>query len=239
MDGRGHRRGRRRGAPAGEGRGQHRVCRALRAELRQGAPRRRRVRAAVESRARAGCERWRTARAQARRGHQRRRRDADGDRGSRPYRDLAAQGWRADAGRSMSDVLEFKSSEPLTVGVELELQLVDRRDGDLTRGASDLLALVEKRHPRLDIKLEITESMIEAATGVQRSYSGVLADLRELRDAVCSGAALLNVGVCGGGAHPFQVWTERHIAEGPRMRYISELYGYLAKQFTVFGQHVH
>jgi len=139
----------------------------------------------------------------------------------------------------MSDVLEFKSSEPLTVGVELELQLVDRRDGDLTRGASDLLALVEKRHPRLDIKLEITESMIEVATGVQRSYSGVLADLRELRDAVCSGAALLNVGVCGGGAHPFQVWTERHIAEGPRMRYISELYGYLAKQFTVFGQHVH
>jgi len=139
----------------------------------------------------------------------------------------------------MSEALEFKPSEPLTLGVELELQLVDRRDGDLTRAASDLLPLVQKRHPRLDVKLEITESMIEVATGVHQTYPSVLADLRALRDAVCAAAELLNVGVCGGGAHPFQVWTERHIAEGPRMRYISELYGYLAKQFTVFGQHVH
>lgn len=139
----------------------------------------------------------------------------------------------------MSDPLEFNASEALTLGVELELQLVDRRDGDLTRAATDLLPLLQKQHPHLDIKLEITESMIEVATAVQQAHQELLADLRSLRSAVCAAAELLNVGVCGGGAHPFQVWTERHIAEGPRMRYISELYGYLAKQFTVFGQHVH
>jgi glutamate---cysteine ligase / carboxylate-amine ligase len=139
----------------------------------------------------------------------------------------------------MSDVLDFQVSEPFTLGVELELELVDRRDGDLTRAATDLLRIAQKRHPKLDIKLEITESMIEVATAVQRDYAGVLADLRALRDAVCDAAGLLNVGVCGGGAHPFQSWTERHIADGPRMKFISDLYGYLAKQFTVFGQHVH
>src|SRR5258708_37079979 len=139
----------------------------------------------------------------------------------------------------MSDTLEFKSSEPLTLGVELELQLVDRRDGALTHAASDLLRVARKQHPGLDIKLEITESMIEVATAVQRDHAGVLTDLRALRDAVCGAADLLNVGVCGGGAHPFQIWTERQIAEGPRMKYISELYGYLRKPFTVFGQHVH
>jgi glutamate---cysteine ligase / carboxylate-amine ligase len=139
----------------------------------------------------------------------------------------------------MSDALDFQVSEPFTLGVELELELVDRRDGDLTRAATDLLRIAQKRHPKLDIKLEITESMIEIATAVQRDYPGVLGDLRALRDAVCDAAELLNVGVCGGGAHPFQSWTERHIADGPRMHYISDLYGYLAKQFTVFGQHVH
>ena len=139
----------------------------------------------------------------------------------------------------MNDVLDFHASEPYTLGVELELELVDRRDGDLTRAATDLLRIAQKRHPDLDIKLEITESMIEVATGVQRDHKGVLADLRALRDAVCEAAGLLNVGVCGGGAHPFQTWTERHISDAPRMRYISDLYGYLAKQFTVFGQHVH
>jgi carboxylate-amine ligase len=139
----------------------------------------------------------------------------------------------------MSDVLDFQVSEPFTLGVELELELVDRRDGDLTRAAGDLLRIAQKRHPTLDIKLEITESMIEVATAVQRDYKGVLDELRALRDAVCDAAELLNVGVCGGGAHPFQSWTERQIAEGPRMKFISDLYGYLAKQFTVFGQHVH
>ena len=129
----------------------------------------------------------------------------------------------------MTDVLEFKASEPLTLGVELELQLVDRRDGDLTHAGSDLVPLVRKRHPGLDVKQEITESMVEIATAIQRTHSGVLADLRALRDAVCAAAQLLNVGICGGGAHPFQIWTERHISAGPRMRYISELYGYLAK----------
>jgi carboxylate-amine ligase len=100
----------------------------------------------------------------------------------------------------MNDSLAFQPSEPYTLGVELELELVDRRDGDLTRAATDLLRIAQKRHPKLDIKLEITESMIEVATAVQRDYKGVLADLRALRDAVCEAADLLNVGVCGGGA---------------------------------------
>jgi carboxylate-amine ligase len=47
------------------------------------------------------------------------------------------------------------------------------------------------------------------------------------------------VGVCGGGTHPFQQWSQRKIFAKPRFREVSALYGYLAKQFTVFGQHVH
>ena len=43
----------------------------------------------------------------------------------------------------------------------------------------------------------------------------------------------------GGGTHPFQDWSERRIFDKPRFQEISALYGYLSKQFTVFGQHVH
>ena len=52
--------------------------------------------------------------------------------------------------------LEFAKSEWLTMGVELELQLIDRRTGDLTRGASDLIALVTRRPFPGDVKPEIT-----------------------------------------------------------------------------------
>jgi carboxylate-amine ligase len=135
--------------------------------------------------------------------------------------------------------LTFAQSAPLTFGVELELQLVNTRDCDLTRGASDLLALVERKPHPGEIKPEITESMIELSTSVHTRHGELLAELREIRDAVLAGSDRLNIGVAGGGAHPFQHWSERKIFENPRFKHISDLYGYLAKQFTIFGQHVH
>ena len=58
----------------------------------------------------------------------------------------------------------FKHSEPLTLGVELELQLVSRRDFDLTRAATDLIDSLKYDERYGEIKLEITESMIEIST---------------------------------------------------------------------------
>jgi len=135
--------------------------------------------------------------------------------------------------------LEFRKSTPLTLGVELELQLVNSRDCDLTRAASDLLALISKRRHPGEIKPEITESMIEISTGIHTRHGPLLAELQQIRDVLLSEASRLNVGVAGGGAHPFQHWSERRIMDAPRMKHVSQLYGYLAKQFTVFGQHVH
>jgi len=135
--------------------------------------------------------------------------------------------------------LPFTASDPLTLGVELELQIVDRRTWNLTRGASDLLAALEGRAHAGEIKPEITESMIEVATDVARGTDALRADLASIHAALASALRALNLGLCGGGAHPFQKWSERRIFDAPRYRRVSELYGYLAKQFTVFGQHVH
>jgi len=135
--------------------------------------------------------------------------------------------------------LEFSRSAPLTMGVELELQLVNSRDCDLTRAASDLLTLTGRQSHPGEIKPEITESMIEVSTGIHSRHATLRAELRQIRDALLEVAGRLNVGVTGGGAHPFQHWSERRIMDAPRMRQVSQLYGYLAKQFTVFGQHVH
>ncbi len=135
--------------------------------------------------------------------------------------------------------LPYKSSQPLTIGVELELQILSRIDCDLTRGADELIALIERRGHPGDVKPEITSSMIEVSTGVHERHGALLAELVGIRDAVVAAADRLNLLIAGGGAHPFQHWRERQIFDRPRFRQISELYGYLAKQFTIFGQHVH
>jgi carboxylate-amine ligase len=128
-------------------------------------------------------------------------------------------------------------SAPLSLG-GTELQLVNTRDCDLTRAASTC-SLIEKEPHAGDIKPEITESMIEVSTGIHGRHDTLLAELREIRATVVAAADRLNVRVAGGGAHPFQHWSDRRIFDRPRFKNISQLYGYLAKQFTVFGQHIH
>jgi carboxylate-amine ligase len=136
-------------------------------------------------------------------------------------------------------VLEFKSSRPLTMGVELELQVVNRRDCDLTRGTSELVRLLAQGKKPGDARHEITESMLEVSTGVHDRYRAVHEELLSIRSAVADAADRLNLLVCGGGAHPFQHWPERYVTEKPRYQHLADVYGYLAKYVTIFGQHVH
>ena len=133
----------------------------------------------------------------------------------------------------------FAASKAFTLGVELELQIVNCHDYDLAPGAVDLLRLTSRRKLAADVKPEITSSMIELSTGVCERHHDVITQLLEVRDALVHDAARLNLRLCGGGTHAFQDWSHRRIFDTPRFRQVSELYGYLSKQFTVFGQHVH
>ena len=135
--------------------------------------------------------------------------------------------------------LAFSRSEPFTIGIELELMILSTHDWNLIRGAEDLLGLIEKAEHPGDIKPEITESMIEISTGVHTDYRVMLAELASIRDTLLGAARRLNLAVAGGGAHPFQHWSEQRIFPKERFFKLHEMYGYLAKQFTVFGQHIH
>jgi carboxylate-amine ligase len=81
--------------------------------------------------------------------------------------------------------------------------------------------------------------MIEINSSVHTRYDALLAELKQIRDAVVHAATRLNLRIAGGGSHPFHKWSERRIYPTERFRHLLEVYGYLAKQFTVFGQHIH
>jgi len=133
----------------------------------------------------------------------------------------------------------FTSSTPLTFGVELELQLVNLSDFNLTAASPDLMHLLKRKPFPGNVTPEITESMIEINSSVHTAYAPLLAELIEIRDTLVAAGDMLNIGIAGGGTHPFQHWSDQKISAKPRYEYLSQLYGYLAKQFTVFGQHVH
>ncbi len=133
----------------------------------------------------------------------------------------------------------FQQSAALSLGVELELQLVNTNDYDLAPYADEMLRLMARHKLPGSVVPEMTSSMIEISTGVCHSAPEVLAQLSVTRDALVHCADKLNIAVVGGGTHPFQRWHEQRIYDKPRFRQLSELYGYLSKQFTIFGQHVH
>ena len=133
----------------------------------------------------------------------------------------------------------FKSSQSLTMGVELELQLVNSYDMDLSSSAIDLLELLQRKPFPGVVTPEMTQSMIEIATDVHTEHGPLLLQLQQIRDTLVAAGDRLNIEIAGGGTHPFQRWFEQRIFSGQRFQELSGLYGYLAKQFTVFGQHVH
>lgn len=133
----------------------------------------------------------------------------------------------------------FKTSQALSLGVELELQLVGLSDFDLAAASPDMLELLTRKPFPGSVTPEVTESMIEIATDIHTEYPTLLAQLVDMRDTLVCAGDRLNIGICGGGTHPFQLWSERRIFNKPRFKEVSLLYGYLTKQFTIYGQHIH
>ena len=133
----------------------------------------------------------------------------------------------------------FKHSQALSMGVELELQLVSLSDFDLMAASPDILELLSRAPFPGVVTPEVTESMLEIATSIHTNHTTLLKELQDIRSILLRAANQLNIGICGGGTHPFQIWSDRRIYKKPRFQEVSALYGYLTKQFTIFGQHVH
>ncbi len=135
--------------------------------------------------------------------------------------------------------LEFASSRPLTLGIELELQLIDNDGYDLAPRSHEVLPLLAGKQYPGEIKQEMTLSMVEVSTGICAGPAQALQELQEIRSVLLGVTDSLGVGVAGGGTHPFQKWDEQILVEDQRGRFLADIYGYLCNQLTVFGQHVH
>lgn len=135
--------------------------------------------------------------------------------------------------------LDFTKNDTHSIGVELELQLVDLQNFNLAMEAKDFLRRLSEIPQPCKVVPEITQAMIELNSSVHPSYASLLTELKQSRDILVEQAYEAHIGICGGGSHPFQSWKHQRIFPTQRFNIVSEQYGYLAKQFTVFGQHIH
>ena len=134
--------------------------------------------------------------------------------------------------------LEFRPSERNTLGVELELQIIDPRTGDLAPGSVRILKVCEEESLP-GVTAELMQSMIEVKTdtcqNVQEVKEQLWPRLRKMRNVASS----LGYDLALGGTHPFNRGLTGVVFPAERYERIQDRLAWLTYQRVVFGLHVH
>jgi carboxylate-amine ligase len=136
-------------------------------------------------------------------------------------------------------VLEHSfNGTPFTVGIEEELMLLDPETLDLVPGIEAVLAAVPEDR-RGQVKPELFQSVLEIATPPCADIPEAAAQLRLMRELVCSIAAGEGMAVGAAATHPFGLCDEQLITDRERYRDLVADLGFIATRELIFGTHVH
>ncbi|QEH39019.1 Carboxylate-amine ligase YbdK [Aquisphaera giovannonii] len=133
----------------------------------------------------------------------------------------------------------FQGSPAPTLGVEIELQLVDA--GTLELRGVEVQALAEGLPPGIagSVRREFHACCVEVATGICRDVDEVRRDLKEKLRWVAGAAAARGLMLAWAGTHPFSHWKGQAVTDDPRYRALAESYRETLLRQLTFGLHVH
>jgi len=134
--------------------------------------------------------------------------------------------------------LVFNPSRPLTLGIEIEFELLEAKSLNLAPKAPLLL---EKIPPELktNIKPEFIQSMVEVCTPVCRNIDEVAQNLSQLCRLVEGMAADLGCTLYAASLHPFALVRDRHVSPGVRYGEILNDLQLAGRRLITQALHVH
>jgi len=134
--------------------------------------------------------------------------------------------------------LEFHSNDRPTIGIELELGIVDAKTMSLTSAIQPLVELLPEER-RIDFKPELMQCCIEVISGVCDTVADAETDLTEKVILLEQAADQLNLVLWWGATHPFSSCHEQQVTPDPRYQDLVELLQEMARRLVTFGLHVH
>jgi glutamate---cysteine ligase / carboxylate-amine ligase len=133
------------------------------------------------------------------------------------------------------DLIFNGNRNSLTLGVELELQVLDGSRLLLTPRAQEIIDIVNNRK----IKPEFFQSTLEVTTGVCNSVYDVENDLTERLTSITTAATVLNLKIASTGTHPEADYRERLVTPSPRYNELMDRNQWIIRRMAVYGMHVH
>ena len=131
--------------------------------------------------------------------------------------------------------ISFKPSLQRTLGLELEIQIVDPATGSLLNLAPHLLTLLESPN----FKPELFQSTIELNTNVAKDFEQLASDLMQQFETLQHAGEQLGVAFILAGTHPFEDWKTQQITNHSRYHQLLHRIQWPVRQFLIFGTHLH
>jgi len=133
--------------------------------------------------------------------------------------------------------LNFEFSRENTVGIEVEVQLLDRNTLGLTNSSTKIIAALDGYYG--SVKHELMMSNLEVNTKVCLDIKEAEKDLYAKFKIVMDEASTHDTIICCAGTHPFSHWKDQIITEDERYKRLLKNLCMVARRFNVFGLHVH
>ncbi len=136
--------------------------------------------------------------------------------------------------------LDFAKSGRSSIGVEWELQLVDKDSNDL-RQAADTIFQGAQDNPELGplVRREMLLNTVEVASGAHQSVEACLADLRFACGKLRPLTDDLRIDLATAGSHPFARPAYQRVTDSHRYQELVERTQYWGRQMLLYGVHVH
>ncbi|RJT78435.1 glutamate--cysteine ligase [Arthrobacter cheniae] len=142
--------------------------------------------------------------------------------------------------------IDFAQSAQSTLGVEWELALVDRYNGELVSVANQVLRGVSANHPELQdddehphIKQELLLNTVELVTGVCTTVAEAKEDLSRSLAAVREVTDPMGVELFCAGSHPFSAPRLQQVTDRERYAKLIDRTQWWGQQMVIYGVHVH
>ncbi|QDU40594.1 Carboxylate-amine ligase YbdK [Maioricimonas rarisocia] len=134
--------------------------------------------------------------------------------------------------------LSFNRNDKPSLGVEIELQLVDSRSYALSSSIEDVLNRIPSEL-EANVKPELMQSYLEINTGICDTVGCVREDLLQTLTALTRVTDDLGLKLFWSATHPFSSWRRQQITVNDRYYQLVELMQDVARRLVTFGLHVH
>jgi hypothetical protein len=115
-----------------------------------------------------------------------------------------------------ASIVKFNSSDALTFGLELELQIVDAATGMLSPSSTSIWPLLQSSSHAKQYALEATLATMEINSSIHADADGMSREVQDLTQLLRDHAQSLGLDVRGGGTQLTQFWNDRVFAPTAR-----------------------